>query len=158
MSEEDLDLERGDQPGDAPEPAPEKPARTGSRRQRGRPSTANVSNELKSSISGGLKELAEWLEGRDEELAETLHESAPRIAEFLAVHAAKRAGVAKAVRYVFAKGGPFAALRAFGPIVRAIGDRMGARRAETEPEDSLLEQEPEQEAGEDAAGVRIADA
>lgn len=90
-----------------------------------------MSNELKGSISGGLNELAEWLEERDEELASTLRESAPRIAEFLAVHAAKRARVARGVKYVFAKGGPFAALRAFGPLVRDLRARL--RREPEEP-------------------------
>lgn len=119
---------------DAPPPEPEKPEKPKSgrgSRSRGRPSTSNVSTELKGQITGPLNELAEWLEGRDEELAGVLRESAPRIAEFLAVHAAKRPPVAKAVRAVFAKGGPFAALRAFGPLLRAMGERLGARRADT---------------------------
>lgn len=119
---EGLDLE-----GKSDEP-PSKGSR--SRRSPGRPSTANVSSELKGQITGPLNELAEWLEGRDADLAGTLRESAPRIAEFLAVHAAKRPPVARIVRAVFAKGGPFAALRAFGPLARAVGERLGARRAE----------------------------
>lgn len=120
---DELDLE---QPvGDEPPAEPRKP-----RGRSGRPPRSNVSSELKQSISGGLAELAEWLESRDEELAGTLRESAPRIAEFLAIHAARRARVAKGVRYVFAKGGPFAALRAFGPLVRDVRERMRGRQEE----------------------------
>lgn len=125
----DLDLEGGgEEAAEAEKPKPKPRARSG------RPPRENVSNELKGSISGGLNELAEWLDDRDGDLAGTLRESAPRIAEFLAVHAARRAKVAKAVKYVFAKGGPFAALRAFGPLLRDLRERLKAHQAEEEPE------------------------
>jgi hypothetical protein len=120
-----LDLEGGDEPEGKPaEPTkPRSPRRGG-----GRPPSSAVSSELKGSIKGSLDELAEWLDGRDAELAATLRESSPQIAEFLAVHAAKRARLKRGIQYVFAKGGPFAALRAFGPIARGVGGRLGAWR------------------------------
>lgn len=140
MAEDGLDLEGKDPPAEGlhavPEPPPAEPGKPKPRRRKspGRPATATVSSELKGQIAGPLNELAEWLESRDEELAGTLRDSAPRIAEFLAVHAAKRPAVARLLRSVFAKGGPFAALRAFGPLARAVGERLGARRQTVEPE------------------------
>lgn len=132
--EEGLNLEP-DKGGDE-SPKEEKPPAKPRSRGGGRPPRETVSTELKGSISGGLNELAEWLDGRDEELAATLRDSAPKIAEFLSVHAAKRARVARVVKTVFAKGGPFAALRAFGPMTRAVADRVGARRVEAAEENA----------------------
>jgi len=139
VADDALDLEGGDDAAAGAAPEGEKPKR-GSSRRSGRPPRENVSNELKGSISGGLNELAEWLDDRDEELAGTLRESAPRIAEFLAVHAARRAKVARGVKYVFAKGGPFAALRAFGPLLRELRERVKARSPEEEEQPETDEQ------------------
>lgn len=147
MSDE-LDLEgttpdEGGPPAEKPKPTP--------RRGGGRPPTAAVSGELKSSIKGSLDELAEWLDGRDQELAGTLRDSSPRIAEFLAVHAAKRARLKRGIQYVFARGGPFAGLRAFGPLARGIGDRLGAWRDERQA-DELEDDEPAPTGADDGGG------
>lgn len=138
MSDGELDLEGGKPPAADEESAPKPKRGGGSGGGRGRPSGAQVSTQLEGSIKGALTELAEWVDGRDPELAGTIKESADRIAKFLAVHAAKRDGMKRLIEYGFARGGPFAALRAFGPLARAIGDRVGGwreQRAEPEPDD-----------------------
>lgn len=127
----ELDLESGE--GGEPTNEPKKP--------RGRPSTNAVSGDLKKSISEGLAEFSEWLKGRDPELAAKVKDGAPQMAEFLAHHAAKRARVAKVVKFVFAKGGPFAALRAFGPTLRAVSDRLSTWRHQ-QPVAGEWEEEP----------------
>lgn len=132
----ELDLEHGQDDDDVDDAKP-----TG-RGRRGRPSTAQVSGDLKRTISEGLAELAEWLDGRDHELAVKLRDGAPKMADFLAHHAGKRARVARVIRFVFAKGGPFAFLRSFGPTTRVALDRLGAWRERRADE---IELEPDAE-------------
>lgn len=142
-----IDLENGRHDDDDPDAGGEK---SGGGKKRGRPSTSQVSGELKKAISDGLAEAAEWLAGRDPELAAKVREGAPRMADFLAHHAARRQRLARALKVIFAKGGPFAALRAFGPTSRAIGDRIGAwreQRAETVDGELVDEHDPTTDPG-----------
>ena len=102
----------------------------GTKRGRGRPSNAVKAGELERDIAGDLSELAEWIGKRDPELARVLGDDAKKIARYLAKQAEKRVRVAGACRKLFGPDGWLAALRAFGPTVRALLEKLGRRRRE----------------------------
>jgi hypothetical protein len=128
MTDDELDLEGND--GEAQKkPAAKKSSGGGG--GRGRPSNDSKERDRGTNITAELSELAEWIERRDEELAQTLKESAPRMAKLLAAYAGRNTTVARVVDLIFSKTGPLALLRGFGPTLRLLGDRVGARRART---------------------------
>lgn len=118
-----LDLEGG---GD--DDAAGKPKKTPATKGPGRPSGEAKARDRATTITGELGEVAEWIKKKDPELAEALSDGAPRMAKVLSARASKHARVAKIVDVVFAADGPLAILRGFGPTMRLLGDRLGARR------------------------------
>lgn len=94
------------------------------KRTRGRPSKETVRTDVGKAVREGLVELADWIKERDVELGEILERDAARMANVLAGRAAKHQRVAKWVERVFGQDGPLGVLRAFGPFLRALIDRL----------------------------------
>jgi len=93
-------------------------------RGRGRPSKQTVRTDVGKAIREGLVEIADWIRERDPDLAGILERDAPRMANVLAGRAAKHQRVAKGVERVFGADGPIGVLRAFGPFLRALLERL----------------------------------
>jgi hypothetical protein len=127
--DDDLDLENGGDAGKKTTPVRSSGSRSSSRGP-GRPSSEAKARDLKQTIEEGLGELAEWL--GDGEVGTALRDGAPRMAKVLSARAAKHARVGKVLGIVFAADGPLAILRAFGPLLRAVGDKIPFRDREVQ--------------------------
>jgi hypothetical protein len=160
---DDLDLDRDhelDLTGEEP-PADEAPAgkpaagkakskSTSSGTTKGSGGRTPSETDLKRRIDEGLDELVSVVRdfvGSDS-VATAIEDDKKRMAEVLAAHAMKRAGVARWVVRLFGKDSALAGARAFGPTFRHVvgavrdgRDERRARRAETDTLDTYYDEE-----------------
>jgi hypothetical protein len=140
---EELDLTGESEEQPAKEKEPKKPTR---KRERGdaTPRTGTSETDLRRRIEDGIGEIVEFIERRlgDAELAAIIREDAPKMAEILARRAMRHQRLARVLTRLFGKDSLLAIVRAFGPTLRALLDRLPRprlRREEEEEEGARVE-------------------